>query len=137
MEMERMTAIAGLLLQIRDKKAAINAEAEARIGKLNEMEEKLTTELLAGNSPKAGVMSVRTSAGTLSFSYKPRVNVADWEAFYGFIRDNNRFDFLHRRVSDGTVAEYVASTEEKLPPPGSLLTQIRVVTVKRPPETGQ
>jgi hypothetical protein len=42
-------------------------------------------------------------------------NVADWPSFWAFIRENNAFEMLQKRLSDKAVAEW-AESKDALPP---------------------
>lgn len=135
MNLEKMTEVARLLLELRNKKAALSATFNAECAKLDKLSDELVAVALAENAPTSGVVNIKTNAGTLMFDTKTRANVVDWPAFYDFISKERRFDFLHKRVTDNAVAAYVEDNPEnptKDLPPGVTLFRQRVVTVRKP-----
>jgi len=134
MDLKKMTQIARHMVDLRDKKAQLTAVFNAEVAKIDELYDKLVQMALAENGTDSGVHNIATEAGTLMFDEKTRANVVDWPAFYAFIVKNGRFDFLHRRVTDAAVSEYVRDNPDnpdETPPDGVSLFTVRTVTVRR------
>jgi hypothetical protein len=55
-----------------------------------------------------------------------------FEAFFQWIKDNNAFDAMQRRVSVTFVKEFMDSHEGKLPPPGIQVSREYVCRVRKP-----
>jgi hypothetical protein len=52
--------------------------------------------------------------------------------FYGWIKDNDAFDALERRVKKTFVTEFMETHEGGLPPPGITVSREYVVRVRKP-----
>ena len=99
-------------------------------------------EVPVENPAASGVDSLKTEGGTISYGLKAQANVADWPAFYAFIAANNRFDMLHKRVSDKVIEDYAIEAglqvaedparPAKIPPPGVILNTKRTISIRRP-----
>lgn len=80
-----------------------------------------------------------TTLGTTSFTAKGigtaylqdvvGVTVEDWDATLSWIKDNDLWEFLERRVSKSVVQDYMESTKEV--PPGVNVRQETEVRVRR------
>ena len=102
-------------MKLRDQKAAIEGEVKERIadlkGKMEKLEAFLKTQMDA-----QGLTSFKSDYGTAFLTTTDYANVADWDAVLGFIRDNDAFDMLEKRVSKIAVRGYIEQT--KSVPPG-------------------
>lgn len=49
---------------------------------------------------------------------KWRVGPENWSKFHAWVRKNNRFDFLQKRVSEEAIKEYLATSRGGKAPPG-------------------
>jgi hypothetical protein len=106
--------LVGHYVRLRDKKAEHKAEYDAKVKKIDEALEKIEQKLLALFN-ESGMESVRTEAGTAYKSLQTSANVADRDAFFQFVKDNDAFELLEARVSKKAVEEFKAANEE-LPP---------------------
>jgi len=81
----------------------INAKRQAMTKEVNllEKEEKRLAELILPNVPQIG--EVVLGGATFRRKIKVKPMVGDWAAFYEYIRSNNAFDLLHRRITDTAV----------------------------------
>lgn len=76
---------------------------------------------LAAMMKSSGVESVGISmgdeadSGNIEYAFMPKQapKVLDWDEFYTWIRDNNRFDMLHKRVSAAPVVELWQMAEDE------------------------
>jgi len=50
----------------------------------------------------------------------------DWSAFYEWVRANDAFDFLERRIKKTAVKEYMEANDGKIPPGVSVLREYAV-----------
>jgi hypothetical protein len=117
--------------KIRDAKAEIKRAMEEKIAELDGKLEKLEGFMLQHLNTH-GMDSVRTAGGTFYKQEDIRPNIVDDKAFYEWIKANDAFDALERRVKKTFVTEYMESHEGKLPPPGIHVTREFVVRVRKP-----
>src|SRR4051812_37571294 len=83
--------------KIRDARAEQKRVFETADKELKRQLEKLEGFMLAHLNTH-GMDAVRTEFGTFYRQEDIRPNIVDDEAFYGWIKDNNAFDALERRV---------------------------------------
>jgi hypothetical protein len=77
-----------------------------------------------------GVTSFKTPHGTAFLTTTDYATVADWDAVLGFIRSNDAFDMLEKRVSKIAVRGYIDST--KAVPPGVNYGTKLEVNIRKP-----
>jgi len=116
-------------MKLRDQKAAIEGEVKERVtnikGKMEKLEAYLKTQMDA-----QGLTSFKSDAGTAFLTTSDYANVADWDAVLTFIRDNDAFDMLEKRVSKIAVRGYIDQT--KSVPPGITYGTKLEVNVRKP-----
>lgn len=122
------TVVAGYI-KFRSEKAAIKAEAEAKMGALDEKMAKLETWIKA-KADKDGVTSFRTAHGTAFLTTVDYASVADWDQVVAFIKANEAYDMLEKRVSKTAVRGYL--NENKAVPPGVNYGTKLEVNVRKP-----
>lgn len=97
-------------MKLRDKKdsmeAAVKEQTKALKEKMNQLEAWLKEKADAD-----GVTSFKTKHGTAFLTTTDYANVADWDAVLNFIRDNDAFDMLEKRVSKIAVRGYIESNK--------------------------
>jgi hypothetical protein len=76
--------------------------------------------------------SVRTDGGTFYRQEDIKPNIVDDKLFFEWIKENNAFDAMQRRVSVTFVKEFMESHEGGLPPPGLNVSREYVVRVRKP-----
>jgi len=75
--------------------------------------------------------SVATPTGTFYRQEEITPTCADWHTFHGWIKDNDAFDFLEKRVTKKAVKDYMESNAGAIPPGLSIFREF-VVRVRRP-----
>lgn len=98
-------------LKLRNKKDAIEAEAKERVKELKDKLSKFEAWLKV-RADEQGVTSFKTPHGTAFITTTDFANVADWDATLEFIRTNEAYDMLEKRVSKTAVRAYIESTRE-------------------------
>lgn len=98
-------------LKLRNKKDAIEAEAKERVKELKDKMAKFEAWLKV-RADEQGVTSFKTPHGTAFITTTDFANVADWDATLEFIRANDAYDMLEKRVSKTAVRAYIESTRE-------------------------
>lgn len=116
-------------IKLRDRKAAINAEAEARANAITEQMLKLEA-WLKQQADQLGTTQFKTPSGTAYFKMDDFSTVADWDAVLEFVKKNEAFDLLEKRVSKTAVRSYL--DEHKTIPPGVNYGTRVVMGVRKP-----
>lgn len=102
-------------MKLRLKKEAAEAKVKDELSTISQQMVKLET-WLQQQAEAQGVTSFKTPHGTAFLQTVDFANVADWDATLNFIRTNDAYDMLERRVSKSAVRAYI--DEHKQVPPG-------------------
>jgi hypothetical protein len=102
-------------MKLREQKAAIEGEVKERVADLKAKMEKLEA-FLKVQMDAQGLTSFKSDYGTAFLTTTDYANVADWDAVLNFVRDNEAFDMLEKRVSKIAVRGYIEAN--KAVPPG-------------------
>lgn len=102
-------------LKLRRKKEEIEAETKDRVADVKAKMTKLESWLMQ-KADEDGVTSFKTPAGTAFVTSTDFANVADWDAVLTFIKENDAFDMLEKRVSKTAVRAHMDETGDV--PPG-------------------
>ena len=93
-------------LKYRNKKESIEAETKERVKDLKDKMLKLEA-WIKEKADADGVTSFKTEHGTAFLTTTDYANVADWDAVLDFIKNNEAFDMLEKRVSKTAVRGYI------------------------------
>jgi hypothetical protein len=115
--------------KIRDKRSEIKRAYEAEDDALKAQLVKLEGVLL-GHLNTTNSDSIRTEAGTFYRQQDVTPSASDWAAFYDWIKQNDAFDALERRVKKTFVTEYMEANDGAIPPGVSVYRQY-VVRVRK------
>lgn len=115
-------------IQLRDKKAEVQKEADTKIAKINAVMDEIEGRLLVAFD-EDGLDSVRTPLGTAYKSTKTMSSIGDWDTFVEHIIATGNTQLLERRCGQKACAEYLAVNDE--PPPGINVRQEVVINVRR------
>lgn len=107
--------VVGTYMKLRRKKEALEAETKAGLDEIKVKMGKLEAWLMQ-KADAEGVTSFKTESGTAFVTTTDFANVADWDAVLTFIKDNEAFDMLEKRVSKTAVRGYM--DENGSVPPG-------------------
>jgi len=99
---------------LRDRKAQMKADYEASVADINTGLSKLENAILVTLNEQ-GAESFRTAHGTAYKSTSTSATVADWDSLQVFIRTNERWDMLEKRVAKTAVEQY-RNEQDDLPP---------------------
>lgn len=102
-------------MKLRNEKAVIEAETKDRLKDIKAKMEKFEAWIKT-QADAQGVTSFKTKHGTAFLTTTDYANVADWDSVLDFIRTNEAYDMLEKRVSKTAVREYIK--ESKAVPPG-------------------
>jgi hypothetical protein len=126
MDVQRMVKA---YIKIRDKRAEIKKEFEEQDKALKEKLELIESEMLR-HMQETGIESIKTAAGTFYRQEEVTPTGSDWDAFYTWVKTNDAFDALERRIKKGFIKEYMETHEGGIPPGVSVYREY-VVRVRR------
>lgn len=115
-------------LKIRDEKTKIKEKYQADVAHLDAAMEKIENYLQA-EMQKSGLKNLPTELGTAYLSTRTAATVADWDSLLSYVRANDLWTLLEKRVSKTAVDEFVAANDDL--PPGVNISQAVVVNVRR------
>jgi hypothetical protein len=118
-----------IYIKLRDKKAQMKAEFDAKVAPINEKMDKLEAQLLDVFN-KTGMDSVKTEFGTAYSTTRTTASIADREVFMEHVKSNEDWGLLEVRVSKTAVEQYREQHDDDLPP-GVNIREERVVNVRR------
>lgn len=124
----KLSEAVALYIKMRDRKAELKAEFDAKVAPLNEKMDKLEAKLLDVFN-QTGMDSVKTEFGTAYSTTRVTASVADKEVFMAHIRANDDWGLLEVRASKTAVDQY-RSVHDDIPP-GVSMREERVVNVRR------
>lgn len=126
MDLNRVTSA---YIAIRDKRSEIKKAYEAEDGALKEKLSLLEGVMLK-HLNDGGMESVRTANGTFYKTEELKPSGSDWQAFYDWVKDNDAFEALERRIKRDFVREYMDTHDGQLPP-GVSVHREYIVRVRR------
>jgi hypothetical protein len=115
-------------IELRDAKSKIKAAYEAKVGKLDNVLDRIEGALLQQFND-SGMESVRTKAGTAYKQTRATASVADRDAFREFVKQNELWSVADMRVSKAGCEEYRAEHGDL--PPGVNWREEVVINVRR------
>jgi nanoRNase/pAp phosphatase (c-di-AMP/oligoRNAs hydrolase) len=116
-------------IKLREKKAQIKAEAEAKANEISVKLDKLEG-WIKERADENGVTSFKTKHGTAFLTTVDFATVADWDAMLTFVKQNDAYDMLEKRVSKTAVRGYI--DQLKAVPPGVNYGTRIEVNVRKP-----
>lgn len=116
-------------LKLRYQKEAVENAAKQEAQAIKEKMAKLEAWLL-NQANVQNVTSFKTKSGTAFVTTTDYANVADWDAVLEYIRENDAFDMLERRVSKTAVRGYI-ETKGSVPAGVNYGTKIEI-NVRKP-----
>ena len=102
-------------MKLREKKALVEATIKEELDAIKANMTKLEAFLKA-KLDADGLTSFKTEYGTAFLTTTDFANVEDWDAVLRFIREEEAFDMLEKRVSKTAVRGYIEANKEV--PPG-------------------
>lgn len=101
---------ADLLHDVRDLRLRMQKEVDAVAERESEVREHIINTL--SSSADTGAAGLRYRAQIVK---KTKFNIADWGVFCSFVRKNDRFDMLQKRLSEKAVADFVEQEKREIP----------------------
>lgn len=116
-------------INIRDARTKLRKQYDDEDAKLKEAQEQLEAVML-DHLNNHNMDSVRTEAGTFYRQEDITPSAGDWNIFYEWIKDNDAWDALERRIKKTFIREYQETHKGGLPPGISVFREF-VVRVRR------
>jgi hypothetical protein len=114
------------LYELRAQRLAIEKQVEELKAR-----ETATKEEILSILKESGLEGAKGEVATASIQYKIKANVTDWDAVYAYIRDNDMFALLQKRL---TTTLWAALQEDGILVPGTepmALTDLSLTKSKR------
>lgn len=125
-----INALVEKYISLRDRKASMKAEFDAKVEGIDVMLKKVEAHLQKFFAD-TGTESVKTANGTAYKSLRTSTTVADSEAYFNWIGEDfeNRKAFLEKRANKSAVEEY--AKEHADTPPGVSVHREYTVNIRR------
>ena len=125
----RVDDVIATYMKLRNEKDAIEAEIKSQVAGLKAKMDKIEA-WLKEQADAQGVTSFKGKHGTAFLTTTDYANVADWDAVLEFVKTNEAFDMLEKRVSKIAVRGYIE--RNKSVPAGVTYGTKIDVTVRKP-----
>jgi hypothetical protein len=116
-------------MKLREEKTAVEAEIKERVDKIKADMAKLEAFLKA-KMDADGLTSFKSEHGTAFLTTTDFANVEDWDAVLRFIREEEAYDMLEKRVCKTAVRGYIDANKEV--PPGIRYGTKLDVNIRKP-----
>lgn len=116
-------------MKLRLQKEEIEGAVKVQVAEIKAKMEKLEA-WIKEQADAQGVTSFKTNSGTAFLTTTDFASVADWDALVSFIRENEAFDMVEKRVSKLAVRSYIDQT--KSVPPGVNYGTKLEVNIRKP-----
>ena len=116
-------------MKLRAQKTKLESSVKDDLAKLKTKMDKLEAYLKV-KMDEQGLTSFKSDFGTAFLTTTDYANVENWDKTLQFIRDNEAFDMLERRVSKVAVRGYIE--ENKSVPPGVSYGTKLEVNIRKP-----
>jgi hypothetical protein len=123
-----ITTLVERYIAARDMKTKLDAAHKTKLEPLIAAMEKTESAILDFFN-KHGMDSAKCEAGTAFKASRTSATVNDMDAFLDFVRENDAWHMLEKRVAKTSVDEYVAEHNDL--PPGINYTRMAALNVRR------
>ena len=106
--------LAAIYIKIRDAKDTLTSDYKKQYANLEEQMGVLETEMLE-ICKNMNADSIRTKAGTIVRSVKSRYWTNDWDSMYHFIKENDAYGLLEKRLHQTHMKEFLSENPDLLP----------------------
>jgi len=118
-----------IYLKIRDARSELKSKYEEEDKKLEAQMDVIEAKLL-DICKDTEADSIKTQAGTVMRRVATRYWTNDWDSMYNFVKDNDAYGLLERRLHQTNMKQYLEENPDKFPP-GMLLDSQYKITVRR------
>ena len=106
--------LAEIYIKIRDKRAELKEQYEAKDEELTEQQDLLAEQMLA-LCREQGADSIKTPAGTIIRKVETRYWTTDWDSMYQFIQEHDAFPLLEKRIHQTNLKQFLEENPDLLP----------------------
>ena len=99
---------------LRDEKRELERSVADKIAQLDKDMEVLTSAMNA-LCKELGADSIRTSHGTVIRTIKTKYWTSDWSSFHRFMKDNDAFELLEKRIHQTNMKGFLEENPDLLP----------------------
>lgn len=118
--------LAKIYVKIRDRRRELSAEDD----QLKEKLDVISAQLLEICKAQ-GATTIRTEHGTISRRTDTNYWTSDWDSFFRFVKDNDAFALLQRRINNTNMATFLEENPEQHPPGLNAESKYTIVITKR------
>lgn len=118
-----------IYLKIRDARSELKSRYEEEDKKLEAQMDVIEAELL-DICKEQSADSIKTQAGTVMRRVATRYWTNDWDSMYNFVKDNDAYGLLERRLHQTNMKQFLEENPDKFPP-GMLLDSQYKITIRR------
>lgn len=115
-------------VKLRDAKTRLKAKHGTEMAPLDDAMDKIEAVILEQFNAQ-GIESARTVHGTAYKQVRSSASVAEWDPLLAFIRDNDLWHMLEKRVAKAAVEQY--RDEHNDLPPGIKWSEEVVVNIRK------
>ena len=112
-------------VRLRDAKLELKKKFDEEEAKFKAKLELLEAQMLKFLN-ESKLDSVKTPSGTFYRQEEITHTGSDWQAFYDWIKENDGFEFLERRIKKTAIKEYMDANEGGIPPGVSVYREFSV-----------
>lgn len=109
-----LDSLAAVYIKMRDARDLVRREAEAKEKEIADQMSIVEQEMLEV-CKSLGADSIRTPHGTIIRSVKSRYWTNDWDSMYRFIRENDAFGLLEKRLHQTHMKEFLDENPNLFP----------------------
>lgn len=118
-----------IYLKIRDARSELKAQYEVEDKKLEAQMDVVEAKLLE-ICKDTEADSIKTQVGTVMRRVATRYWTNDWDSMYNFVKENDAYGLLERRLHQTNMKQYLEENPDKFPA-GMLLDSQYKITVRR------
>ena len=122
--------LAEVYIKIRNRIAELTKTYDAEVEALKEQQALISNEMKT-MLQTLNVRSVNTVGGTVVLTEKVRYFPSDWSEFKRFVKENDAFDLMEKRIAQTNMAKFLEENPDKYPPGLQSETEISV-SVRKP-----
>ena len=118
--------LAKVYVKIRDRRRELSKEDD-------ELKEKLDviSEHLLEICKEQGASTIKTEHGTISRRIDKNYWTSDWDSFWTFVKQNDAFALVQRRINSTNMAQFLEENPEGHPPGLNIDSKYSIVITKR------
>lgn len=122
--------LAAVYIKIRHQIASLTKKYDDEVEELKKQQDEIAAAMK--DTLKAlNVRSVNTAGGTVVLLEKTRYYPSDWAEFKQFIKDNDAFDLMEKRIAQTNMAKFLEENPDRFPPGLQSETEL-TVSVRKP-----